>query len=77
MSTTGISQNYFSILKNKKTDFRDNFVLFGTPFGPYLLNRLSYRSETLTQNGRRWALKKCQPQESRKIIFLFLKNKKN
>ena len=73
MSTTGISQNYFSILENKKTDFRDNFVLFGTPFGPYLLNRLSYRSQTLTQNGRRWAFQKMSTTGISQNYFSILK----
>ena len=48
----------FLFKKIKKTDFRDNFILFVTPFWPYFLNHLSYRSETFTQNRRRWVLQK-------------------
>ena len=48
----------FQFKKIKKTDFQDNFLLFLTPFWSYHLNHLSYRSETLTQNGCRWALQK-------------------
>ena len=65
----------FQFKKIKKTDFLDNFLLFLTPFWSYHLNHLSYRSETLTQNGRRLALKNCQLRESHKIIFSIKKIK--
>ena len=57
MSTTGINQNYFSISKNLKYWFSDNFQFFlWTWFWPYLLNHLSYRPQFFTQDRQFYPL---------------------
>ena len=53
----------FLFLKNKKTDFWDNFVFFGTLLRSYLLNHLSYRPEIFTQNRLQEALQKMSTTE--------------
>ena len=58
MSAIGVSKNYFPKKKIKKNSFLDNFRVFLTPFVPYLINHLSYRSEIFTQNRLRAALQK-------------------
>ena len=58
MSTTRVSKNQFTISKKLKTDFQTIFGFFGTPFWPYLPNRLSYIPKIFTGSRLQQALQK-------------------
>ena len=74
--TPGNKQMATNSLLNRKYMLLPGLLyLSKTRFWTYLLNHLSYRPEIFTQNRLRRPFKKCQPQDSRKIIFLFQKNK--